>query len=269
MSKTKAGSVFDTPLMTGTAPRWEFVPGEEITLSGRTLRRIRALVDIPKHGVRAGDIGGYVEREESLDRFYGDAWVSDNAQVFGMARVRGVAHVSGNARVFGEADVTGGFISGSAMVFGNAQVSGHARISGRARVGGNALVSGGVVTDDARVSGDAEVYGDAQVSGHARVFGDASVFGDAKLTRRARVGSAGQAVWFSGFGRGDRTVTMYNTSEVAIEIMCIGVHFSVDEFRAWSAREFDEQTHQEHMMIVAAGRSRIEATRARAAGKRK
>ena len=62
------------------------------------LRRIRALVDIPRVGVRAGDLGGWVESEGCLAQS-GDAWVSGDARVSGDAWVSGDARVSGNARV--------------------------------------------------------------------------------------------------------------------------------------------------------------------------
>ena len=116
------------------------------------LHRIRALRDIPRWEVKAGDLGGWIEKETSLNQS-GNAWVSGDAQV------------SGNAWVYGDARVYGG-----ARVYGDAQVYGGARVSGNAWVSGDAQVSG-----NAWVSGDAQVYGDAQVSGNAWVYGDAWV----------------------------------------------------------------------------------------------
>ena len=86
--------------------------GEFVTnIFGKKLFRIRALVAFGN--VEAGELGGYVEKEENLSDD-GDAWVSGNAQVSGDARV-----------------------SGNAQVFGDAWVSGNARVSGDARVSGN------------------------------------------------------------------------------------------------------------------------------------
>ena len=65
---------------------------------GVTLYRIRALVDIVRHGVKAGDLGGWVEKESNLDQEH-DAWVSGNAQVSDNAWVSGNAQVSDNAWV--------------------------------------------------------------------------------------------------------------------------------------------------------------------------
>ena len=85
---------------------------------GVTLYQIRATEDIPRHGVRKGDLGGYVS---STHLPSGAARVSGNARVFGNAQVSGDARVSGNARVFGDAQV-----AGDARVFGDAQVAGNA-----------------------------------------------------------------------------------------------------------------------------------------------
>ena len=41
------------------------------------LHRIRALVDIPMYGVKAGDLGGYIEKEDNLSQ-YDNCWVSGN-----------------------------------------------------------------------------------------------------------------------------------------------------------------------------------------------
>ena len=78
-----------------------------VDISGVKLFRIKALIEFGN--VKAGDLGGYIEKEENLSHM-GDAWVSDdarisgNAQVFGNARVFGNAWVSGNARVSGDKD---------------------------------------------------------------------------------------------------------------------------------------------------------------------
>ena len=104
------------------------------------LRRIKALINIPRYGVKVGDLGGYIESEKNLSHD-GDCWVFDSALV------------SGEARIFG-----------SALVFGEAWVSGEARVYGEARVSGKALVSG-----EARVFGEAQVFGEARVSGEALI----------------------------------------------------------------------------------------------------
>lgn len=59
---------------------------------GVTLHRIRALVDIERYGVKAGDLGGWIESEANLDH-KSEARVSGEARVFGDAWVSKTDHV--------------------------------------------------------------------------------------------------------------------------------------------------------------------------------
>ena len=147
---------------------------ERRNLAGHTLRRIRAVRDIPEQGVRAGDRGGFVESERNLSHT-GTAWVSGEARVFGEAQVAGAARVSDRARVSGKARVSGAaWVEGEALVSGEAWVADEAQVSGRAWVFGKAWVFGRAwVFGEAEVSGEARVAGKALVAGKERVSGDA------------------------------------------------------------------------------------------------
>ena len=103
-------------------------------IGGITLHRIRALMDISRYGVRAGDIGGWIEAESNLSQD-DDAWVGGDARVYGNAVVYGDAWVYGDAKVYGDARVYG-----DAWVYGNAVVCGKALVNGNAEVSGNAEV---------------------------------------------------------------------------------------------------------------------------------
>ena len=141
---------------------------ETIEIDGITLHRIKALKDFSD--VKAGDLGGWVEKEDNLSQM-GDAWVYDNAEVFGNAKVHGDAEIYRNAKVFGNAK-----IYDNAEVFGNAEIYGNAVISGNAKVFDNAQVYGdAIVYDNARVFGNARVCQGASVCGNAMVCGDAMV----------------------------------------------------------------------------------------------
>ena len=116
---------------------------------GKKLFRIKALVEFGS--VKAGELGGYAEKEENISQD-GNAWVSGDAKVFGNAWVSDDACVYGDAKVFGNAWVSGdAWVHGNAKVFGNAEVYGDTEVSGDALVYGNAKVS-----DNAEVSGDAD-----------------------------------------------------------------------------------------------------------------
>ena len=64
---------------------------------GKTLYRIKALVQFGN--VNAGDLGGWIEKEENLSQY-------GNAEVYGNARVYGNAWVYGDASVYGNAEVS-------------------------------------------------------------------------------------------------------------------------------------------------------------------
>ena len=71
---------------------------------GVLLHRVRAAYDIPAHGVRAGDIGGWVD---SPDRLTLNGWITDDAQAYDDATITGAALVSENARIYESATIDG------------------------------------------------------------------------------------------------------------------------------------------------------------------
>ena len=204
---------------------------DRIKSNGVTLHRIKALIDFGD--VKAGELGGYVEKETNLSQ-YGDAWVYRHAQVFGNAWVRDNACVCGNGIVYGNA-----WLSGKALVYGNAQVLGNARIFGNAQVLGNARIFGNalvfedaLVSESAWVYGDARIYSDAKVSGTARIngsacisgnahiSGDALVYGNAWMCGNAQVSSDADYICLKGFGSRNRNTTMFRTENGNICVSC-------------------------------------------------
>lgn len=63
---------------------FEFTGETKVNLLGVTLFRIKATVEIPKHNVKVGDLGGWVSGDAEV---YGNAWVPGDAEVFGGAKV--------------------------------------------------------------------------------------------------------------------------------------------------------------------------------------
>ncbi len=196
--------------------KYEFT-GETKELNGVILRRIRRISD--------GLIGGWIEKEENLSQ-EGNAFVFDNAFVYGNARV-----------------------SGNACVYDNARVSGNARVFGTACVYDNACVYG-----TACVHGDACVYGNARVSGKACVHGDARVSGDAVIK------SSNDIVWFSKVGSENGTLTAYRT-ETGIDVTRGCYHGSLDEF-AKRVKEVhgDNQHGRSYMVLIEAIRIKLSGT---------
>ena len=183
---------------------------EIIEVEGKKLYRIRALVDIPKHDVKIGDLGGFVENEKNLSH-RGNAWVTDNARV------------SKNA-----------LVTDDARVSKNALVTDNVRVTGNARVGGNAIV-----TDDAVAGGNAIVTGDAMVGGNALVTDNAWVSKNVRVTGNARVKTPEDYIVIYPIGSECGVFTAYRTEN---GIGCNRGCFSgtVEEFEKAVKKTHDE-----------------------------
>lgn len=192
---------------------------------GKKLFRIKALVEFGD--VKAGELGGYVEKEENVSQD-GNAWVSGDARVYGNAWVHG------NAKVYDDA-----WVSDNAKVFDNAEVYGNARVSGDARVYGDAWACGNAwVRGNARVYGDARVSGDAWVSGNARVSGNAWVYGDADYAL------------VQGFGTEFRCTTFYRGKNKKIMVNCGCFHGDLEGFRKQVKETRNGKIAKEYLMIA-------------------
>lgn len=135
------------------------ITSESTNINGRPLYRIKALRNIPRHKVKVGDLGGWIESYYNLDQ-KGDCWVADDAKVYDDAIVCDNALVYDNANIYGYAEV-----------FDNANVYGDANVA-----------------DNARVYNNAEVCGRAIVAGQANVFGNAEICGNAKVDYKINSG---------------------------------------------------------------------------------
>ena len=166
---------------------------------GRKLYRIKSIISFGN--VEAGELGGFIEKEENLSQ-NGDAWV------YGNARVSGDARVCDNAWVYGDA-----------RVYDNARVSGDARVCDNAWVYGDACVCG-----DAWVYGDACVCGDARVCDNAWVYGDACVSGDAYIKVKSDILTIGL------IGSRNDTTTFFKTKDKKINVCCGCFRGTIEEF---------------------------------------
>ena len=187
-----------------------------IEYGARKLHRIKALKDFGY--VKAGDIGGYIEKESNLSHD-GNAWVCGNAKVYGDARICGDARINDNAEICGNARVYG-----DARICGNAEICGNARVYGDAWIYGNAKVSGDAKVYNADVSGDARVYSNAEIC-NADVGGDARVSGDAEIK------CSSDYTTIKGFGSVCRNTTFFRCKGNLVKVTCGCFYGTIDEFR--------------------------------------
>ncbi len=207
--------------------------GETKEIGGKILHRIRALIDIPAHAVKVGDLGGWIEAERNLSQ-KGAAWVTDSACVMDSARVTdsalvmGTACVTGKARVTGSARVTGkALVTDSAWVMGNALVMDSACVMDEAMMTGEARVTGkACVTGSARVTGAACVMDSACVTGKARVTDSALVMGTALVTKSS------DCITIGAIGSRNDTTTFYRGADGKIYVSCGCFNGTIDDFAA-------------------------------------
>lgn len=177
------------------------------------LHRIRALRDIPWHGVKTGDLGGWVESEKNLSQ-EGDCWVGDNARVYGDSLVAGDALVGGDVLVFEGARISGG-----------AQVCWRARVGGNARIQEDAIVEGNSV-----VSENAIIEGCAAIAGYSIVKGDAIVGGNTGLLSNAIIVSSQDYLIIGPMGSRTDYTTFYRATS-GIWVRCGCFNGEIEKFK--------------------------------------
>lgn len=212
--------------------KYELLKDDKIELNGITLYHIRALRDFSD--VKAGDLGGYIEKESNLSH-EGDCWVYNDAKVFDNAKVYGSAKVKTKAKVYGNARV-----HGSAMVIGEARVFEYAHLYERARV-----------------SHIASVHGNAMILGNAKVSIDVNIYGDARLSGNALVSEQKDVVWFSNINSNFETLTISNGKDEGLLVTRGGVTCTVDDFLDSSAKFNNGRTHREIELLIEVAKSRI------------
>lgn len=168
--------------------------GEKKHIDGVILHRIKALKDFAF--VKAGDLGGWIEKESNLDQT-GNAWVADEAEVFGNAKVWNNARIYDHAKVFGCASIhDNAFIGGNACINESAFISGNACVDGDSKVSNSASVRDYAhVTDHARVLGCANVCDHACLQDYAKAFGSTIIYGHANMAGDA---AAFNSSWIGG-----------------------------------------------------------------------
>jgi carbonic anhydrase/acetyltransferase-like protein (isoleucine patch superfamily) len=174
------------------------------------VHRIQALRNIPAHGVKRGDIGGYVTSLNTLSQD-GSCWIGYHAAAMGNVEIRDDAYlgdkaiaicdfsdsmilIQDSARICDNARVTISKstddespsiisrISGQAMIFGNAKVSSVQEVSGHVRIFDDALISFAQ-----KISGSVEVKGRAMIRKGVTAIGKSVISEDSVINEDAKI----------------------------------------------------------------------------------
>ena len=150
--------------------KYEILKDQAITMNGSTIYRIKALKNFGD--VKAGDMGGFIEKEENLSHD-GPCWIYDDAMVYHNAKVRDNVIVRGYAHVYNESQVLhNAIVEDHARVCNNGTVFGNARIKDNGSVFDHGIVNGfAIVQDNAVVRDCARAYGETIIKDHATVAG--------------------------------------------------------------------------------------------------
>ncbi|WJZ03389.1 hypothetical protein [Corynebacterium freiburgense] len=204
---------------------------------GHRLYRIRALKNLPQHGVKRGDLGGWVEGSASLG---GSAWVADEAEVYGNAKVYENALVYGDAWVCGGAQVYGNAKVGEdAVVYGNAEVYGCAHVLGKAEV-----------FDAAKVFEDAVVSGFTRVAGNAWVRGRAELHGDLWVHKHARIAAQSDFLCIGPLAPFGQRINLFRTGNKQGYVLEVGFWSGTlpalpEQLKRWAENEWAFASEEE------------------------
>lgn len=165
--------------------------------------RIIAERDIPLHGVKAGDLGGYVSHENTLSQD-GECWVGGTARVES-GEWTYESNIAGNALITGHSMISSSTIWGNAILDGNTQcysstisddtfidgdiqisesvISGKIKILGTTTIidsafQGSGLLDGKVTINKAKLIGDMQFVGEITMEAGANLTGNCRIFGD-------------------------------------------------------------------------------------------
>lgn len=164
---------------------------DTISVDGRKLHRIQANVDIPALGVEAGDLGGYIEKEDNLSH-RGTCWVFDNAKVYGDAVLKDGATARGEATVCGnQYGVV--IMKDGAAVYDKAKIYGNVTVAGCAKIYDNAEVHS-EIKPSSKSKGGVRIFGSACICGYAvvkdavKMFENSYAGGDVVIRNAVEVG---------------------------------------------------------------------------------
>lgn len=151
--------------------KYEFTENEQ-EYQQTTFRQIRALVDIPLHNVKAGELGGWIEEELNLSH-EGACWVEPESFVLRSARVSGDAGIRGKSIIDFRSRVTENAVVSNSVVHG---------IN---------LISGGCVISDSDIRGQCTIQSNSRIESSKieglLIQGDVLIRNSQCFTQRGRL----------------------------------------------------------------------------------
>ena len=238
--------------------KFELITNDWVMMDKTKLFRIRALREFGN--VKAGDLGGYIEKESNLSQ-EGKCWAYDKSFIFGNATVKDNAVVCDNAQIRDNACISDNVIVGDkAFIADNACISDDVTIRGNARIYSHVCISGHIfIGDCASISGYANIkgHGNGFIGGNTLISGNACIDGDvymisAWINGNAYIKNNADYVTFMGFDRKHLIITFYKDIEKGISVSWGGFWCGrIDDFRKQIKNEYeDSKIGKDYLMLI-------------------
>lgn len=129
---------------------------------GNKLYQIQALRDIPMYGIKAGDIGGFVEHESNLSQ-EGNSWITHQAKVYGNSYVEGNAYIAGFSKIKNNSYISGETKVLQYALIDNSVVKGSCCIKGKSFIKNSIIeraisIEGYSTIKNSTLSGNGSIY---------------------------------------------------------------------------------------------------------------
>jgi UDP-3-O-[3-hydroxymyristoyl] glucosamine N-acyltransferase len=143
--------------------------------------RLQALLDIPDHGVKAGDLGGYVTEKNALSHL-GSCWIGGEAQVIGHVTIKENAYITDYA-----------VVNNPNVHHYDLIITNNVKISERATVMATKTLKSSSIVDYVHIYGDAYVNEVYSISGTTEIYGNAYIdkaryMANSNISDNSRVG---------------------------------------------------------------------------------
>lgn len=146
---------------------------------GEKVYQIRALIDMPHHNVKTGDLGGWIQSFDNLPMNQ-NGWVSDEAVVGGNTKIKDSSRVEKKAKVFGSTDIQGNsIVKGDVSIEGEMYLktitkdaSGNAVIETKlskliienSEIGTKCIIKGASTISDSKLGGSTKLEGNVVIN---------------------------------------------------------------------------------------------------------
>lgn len=186
--------------------KYELLTDDSIKHGRTTLYRIRAIIDFSD--VKAGDLGGYIEKEANLDHL-GDCWVYDNSKVYEDAYVCQNAQIRGNARMSGYSIASdNALLSDDCVMWGNSRICDNAKAFNQCKISGYAWIR-----EDAELHNSVTAFGNILICGSAKVYKSTRLHGNAEIRGNAVIRSQRDYIVFKNWWSSGRYFTWTRSND--------------------------------------------------------